>query len=189
MDYPIMLSFYCWDDYFEPWWDNPSRHMTKVLHSKIKYAISPNFSQGGMPKAVQLYQLYRSRWIGRYLQEIGVRVMPDLEMPDDKDILRASVASLPKVIPWASVQVQNIVAETRTGQKETPEDWERWVSEMEALLAVHNIQNLLVYASPKKWSQIESALAKFPIKLRFIETRMHYLSQKVKSNSKDPNRL
>lgn len=185
----IMLSFYCWDDYFEPWWDNPSRHMTKVLHSKIKYAISPNFSQGGMPKAVQLYQLYRSRWIGRYLQEIGVRVMPDLEMPDDKDILRASVASLPKVIPWASVQVQNIVAETRTGQKETPEDWERWVSEMEALLAVHNIQNLLVYASPKKWSQIESALAKFPIKLRFIETRMHYLSQKVKSNSKDPNRL
>jgi hypothetical protein len=185
----IMLSFYCWDDYFEPWWDNPARHMTKVLHSKIKYAISPNFSQGGMPKAVQLYQMYRSRWIGRYLQEIGVRVMPDLEMSGDKDILKASVAGLPKVIPWASLQVQNIVGESRNGNKATPEDWQRWTDETEAVFQTHNIQNLLVYASPKKWAQIEAALEKFPVKLRFIETRMHYLSQKVKSNSKDPNRL
>ena len=185
----IFLSFYCWDEYFESWWDNPSRHMSKVLHSKIKYAISPNFSQGDMPKAVQLYQLFRSRWIGRYLQEIGVRVMPDLEMSADKEILRVSAASLPKVIPWASLQVQNITGQTRTGQKETPEDWERWVSEIDALLAVHDIRNLLIYASPKKWDKIKDALSKHNINLRFIETRMHYLSQKVKSNSKDPNRL
>jgi hypothetical protein len=186
----IVLSFYCWDEYFEGWWDNAARHLSKVLHAKIKYAIAPNFSQGGMPKAVQLWQLYRSRWIGRYLQEIGVRVMPDLEMSADPVMLKTSAAGLPKVIPWAGMQVQNIVGETRSGEKETPEDWERWSGELDALLKVHNIQNILVYANPNKWDKVRNAMSSYPaIGLHFMETRMHYLSQKVRQNAKAPDRL
>lgn len=185
----IMLSFYCWDDYFEGWWENPSRHMSKVIHSKIKYAISPNYSAGGLEKAVQLYQLFRSRWVGRYLQEVGVRVMPDLELTAEKEIIRASAAALPDPIPWAGLQVQNIASVSLTGGKTTEEDWKRWSVEMNAVFSVHNVENLLVYAPNKNWEKIGNELSKFPMKLKFMETRMHYLSKKVRSNSKDPNRL
>jgi hypothetical protein len=50
----IFLSFYCWDEYIEPWWDNVVSHMSKVLHAGIKYAITPNFTPNDMPRAVHL---------------------------------------------------------------------------------------------------------------------------------------
>ena len=92
----IFLSFYCWDDYIEPWWDNPVSHMSKVLHAGIKYAITPNFTPNDMPTTLSLYQLYRSRWIGRYLQEIGVRVMPDLQIREDEEFLKLASKTYPK---------------------------------------------------------------------------------------------
>ena len=61
----IVLSFYTWDEYFDCWWYDPVRYLSKAINSKIKYAITPNFTPGGMPMAESLFALYRSRWIGR----------------------------------------------------------------------------------------------------------------------------
>jgi len=190
----IMLSFYCWDEYFEPWWDAPARHLSKVIHAKIRYAITPNFSQGYQPQCLALHQLYKSRWIGRYLQEIGVRVMPDIEAVEDvrnnKEYLSIVTRSLPKKLPWASIQVQNLVSQTKsdTNAKETPELRASWVKDQHAILELLDVENLLIYANPKRFTEIEQWFAGGP-KLKFMPTRLHYLSQKVKSNASAPDRL
>ena len=190
----ILMSFYCWDEYFEGWWDNSSRHMTKLITAKIKYAITPNYSQGDLPRCLSLYNLYRSRWVGRYMQEVGVRVMPDIEaifgVRNDKEYLSIVTKSLPKHLPWASLQVQNLTSQTRNMEKETPEFRQEWVDDMKAIFNLVKIDNLLVYAHPKRFSEIEQWFnyAGAP-KIKCIETRLFYLSQKVRKNKDEKDRL
>lgn len=185
----IMLSFYAWDEYFECWWDNPTKYLSKAINAKIKYAITPNYTQGGMPKALALYNLYRSRWVGRYLQEVGVRVMPDLEMVDAPQFKEIAIKSLPKNLPWASIQVQNLDAKTRGGKGEDPALRQIWITETIDLIQRANIQNLLVYAAPGRWDEISTWLAPSGCELKFLPTRLHLLSKRVRNNEKAADRL
>ena len=190
----ILLSFYCWDDYFEPWWESPARHMTKLITAKIKYAITPNFSPDGLPRCLTLYNMFRSRWIGRYMQEIGVRIMPDLATPEgvrnDKEYLSIFTKSLPKRLPWASIQVQNLNSATNGGEKETPEGRAEWLADQKAVLSMLNVENLLVYAHPKRFAEVEQWFNyEGAPKIKCIETRLYYLSQKVRGNKTDKGRL
>ena len=183
----IMLSFYVWDEYIDPWWDNPVSHMSKVIHSKIKYAITPNFTPNGMPRTVSLWQLYRSRWIGRYLQEIGVRVMPDLQIREEQEFLDIASKTYPKRLPWAAIQTQNLVGTQRTEVKITEE--EAKVARHWALQSVRvaNPENLLVYAHPKQhemWMEVFGHGKERNV--HCIATRLFYLSSKVRKTLPKP---
>lgn len=107
----VVLSFYAWDTYFDSWWETPARYVTKVLNSKIKYAITPNFTQETHePRVLSLNQLYKARWLGRFFQEAGLRIIPDVTWRDgDMDWLENVVlATLPKNLPLISMTLQNI---------------------------------------------------------------------------------
>lgn len=184
----IVLSFYCWDEYIDPWWDYPARHMSKVLNAKIKYAITPNFTPNNMPTTLGLYQLYRSRWIGRYLQEIGVRVMPDLQVREQDDFVEFSKKTLPKNLPWASIQTQNLVGSTRTGQGVSAEEAEVHLEWTLKSVRAADPANLLIYAHPKHHDQMTEVFGK-ERNVHCIPTRLYYLSNKVKANSKESDRL
>jgi len=109
----IVLSFYCWDDYFENWFWFPAKHTAKALNSGIKYAITPNFSMWiEDPPVVRFYNLYRSRWVGRYFQEAGIRVIPDLQWglghPEAIDLIDKHTSyGLPRPLKYAAMQLQN----------------------------------------------------------------------------------
>lgn len=184
----IFLSFYCWDEYFEPWWDNPVRHLSKVINAKIKYAITPNFTPNDMPAALSMWQLYRSRWIGRYLQEVGVRVMPDLQVRERDDFIDMNKRTLPKNLKWASIQTQNLVGSSRTGQGITQEEADVHLEWTLKSVRAADPENLLIYANPKHHDQMESIFGK-ERNVRCIPTRLYYLSQKVKANSQAEDRL
>jgi hypothetical protein len=186
----IVLSFYCWDEYIEPWWDNPSRHMSKVLHAKIKYAITPNLTPNDMPRASSLWQLYRSRWVGRYLQEIGVRVMPDLQVREEQEFIDISCKALPKNLKWASIQTQNLVGSSRTGQGITQEEADVHKDWTRKSVRAADPENLLVYAHPKTHDEMQSYFGHGTERNVFcIPTRLFYLSQKVRNNSKEKDRI
>lgn len=186
----IFLSFYCWDEYIEPWWDNPSRHMSKVLHAKIKYAITPNFTPNDMPRASSLFQLYRARWIGRYLQEIGVRVMPDLQIREDDEFLNIAKKTYPKNLKWAAVQTQNLIGSTRTNSAVTPEEAKHHREWTLKSVRTADPENLLVYAHPKQHDEMKDLFGHGSERnVRCIETRLFYLSQKVRNNAKEEDRL
>ena len=185
----IVLSFYTWDEYFECWWNDPVRYLSKAINSKIKYAITPNYTPGGMPMAESLFALYRSRWIGRYLQEVGIRVAVDLEMRHEPEYRDIALGGLPKPLPWASTQIQNLDAATRGGKGEDPALRQAWVKSMRAIIQEAQVQNLLVYCTTSRWPEARQWFDGLGINLAFLPTRIELLSAKQKNNKRDPKRL
>jgi Domain of unknown function (DUF4417) len=69
--------FYTSDYKFEPLWKKPHR----VLFSKCQAVVEPNFSTiAQTPFAVSLWNIYRKRWLARYWQSQGLRVLVDLNV-------------------------------------------------------------------------------------------------------------
>jgi ParB-like chromosome segregation protein Spo0J len=107
----MVLGFYTHDEYFENWWHYPERFAAKLVNSGVKYAVTPNYSQWPQdPHVLNLWNLHRSRWVGRYLQEAGIKVIPDVNWPagDEKFLKDFVLASLPKGddLPMVSFQMQ-----------------------------------------------------------------------------------
>ena len=66
------------DDYrFETMWTKPQRGLSRVMRAGI--ALTPDFSLWReMPLAMQLWQVYRSRWCGAWMHSNSVAVIPTL---------------------------------------------------------------------------------------------------------------
>lgn len=76
------VHFFLHDYQFERVWKYPDRY-TDVL-SKFKFVLSPDFSPySDMPKALQVYNIYRNRWCARYWQEQGLTVVPTVTWSDE----------------------------------------------------------------------------------------------------------
>lgn len=72
------------DDYrFETVWDKPKKTLSRV--QKIGRALTPDFSLYlDYPLALQIYNVYRNRWLGRYWQENGIAVIPTVSWSDER---------------------------------------------------------------------------------------------------------
>ena len=76
-DFNQWVMFYEDDHKFERIWNNPR----KYLHNLRRYegVITPDFSlYYDMPLAMQIWNIYRSRAVGTWLQYNGVRVIPNI---------------------------------------------------------------------------------------------------------------
>jgi hypothetical protein len=86
------------DDYrFETMWTKPRQSLSRVMRARV--ALTPDFSLWReMPLAMQLWQVYRSRWCGAWMNSNGVDVIASLSWstPDSYDFAFAGV-------PFASV--------------------------------------------------------------------------------------
>lgn len=80
--------FFLHDYAFERIWKYPDRY-TEML-KKFDFVLSPDFSPySDMPKCLQVYNVYRNRWCGRYWQANGIKVVP--------------------TITWSSIETLNFV--------------------------------------------------------------------------------
>lgn len=107
----MIVSFFTWDEYFEGWWQTPSKFTGKVLNTGVKLITTPDFSpQTEMGNVFLKWQLYRSRYLGRYFQEAGLKLIPHLIWPDgDLDFLmEETLSTMPKKLPLLMVQAQTI---------------------------------------------------------------------------------
>lgn len=79
----VAVHFFLDDSIFEPTWNRPPKGLQYV--SKFGFALSPDFSLYGVfPPVLQMYNVYRSRWVGRYWQEQGVGVIPSVSWSDER---------------------------------------------------------------------------------------------------------
>ncbi len=64
------------DDYkFEAIWNDPEPRIEKL--KKYKAVLAPNYSiYTEMPLSLKVYNTFRSRWCGAYLQSKGIKVIP-----------------------------------------------------------------------------------------------------------------
>lgn len=76
---PVLLHFHTDDYRFEALWNEARRSLRSVARPAIWAACSPDFSLWGRyPLAMQIWNTYRNRWLGRYWQEAGVTVIPSV---------------------------------------------------------------------------------------------------------------
>ena len=76
--------FYCYDAQFEELWKNPDKISTTAAYGvgELNFSSTPQ-----TPRAIVLYNIYRKRWLSRYWQERGMRIVVDMNMiPRDFDI-------------------------------------------------------------------------------------------------------
>jgi hypothetical protein len=73
------MAFYVDDKRFERVWNNLGATTAKFLNAEIPQIVAPNYTESVLDGlAVQLYQFYRCFFVSRYMQEAGIRVIPDL---------------------------------------------------------------------------------------------------------------
>lgn len=76
------------DDYqFERLWNDPEKYVEKL--SQYACVCTPDFSPyADMPMATQIFNHYRKHWVGKYLQERGVTVIPTIRASRDERSLK-----------------------------------------------------------------------------------------------------
>lgn len=69
------VHFFLYDYKFEEIWNNPDKYIDRL--SKYKAVLTPDFSMYiEMNEHLQRYNTFRNRWVGAYLSNKGIRVVP-----------------------------------------------------------------------------------------------------------------
>lgn len=82
-DHDQWVHFFEDDCLFERVWNNPGRYL-EILR-RFNGVILPDFSlYRDMPFSMQLWNIYRSRAIGVWLQKNGIKVIPNIRFADQR---------------------------------------------------------------------------------------------------------
>ncbi|MBR5387599.1 MAG: DUF4417 domain-containing protein [Eubacterium sp.] len=82
-DFNYWVHFYEDDYLFERIWNNPRKYLP--ILKRFKGVILPDFSvYRDMPFVMQLWNIYRSRAIGCWLQANGIKVIPNIRYGDKR---------------------------------------------------------------------------------------------------------
>lgn len=80
-DYDSIVHFFLDDYRFESIYNNPEKKIEQL--KKFKAVLTPDFSMFvEMPLALQLFSTFKNRWVGAYLQEQGISVIPTIRWGD-----------------------------------------------------------------------------------------------------------
>jgi ParB-like chromosome segregation protein Spo0J len=176
----IILSFYCWDEYFEKWWDKPDVMTSKTLNTGITMAVTPNFSTwADEPGAVQLWACYKKAWMGRYFQEAGIKVIPNIEWPgqeDDTFLKQYAMLGIPVGAPVISIQGQ-----TSDGTDDVA--YQKWLKrDYKTIITALKPKMLLYYGTKKGYDFVLKQ--NLPVTIYFVENRMAALAIQAKGRKR-----
>lgn len=77
-EYNKGIHFYIDDYQFERLWNSPREYIEKI--ARFDCALTPDFSlYMNMPRAMKMWNVYRSKLIGQMMQDIGIEVIPTLQ--------------------------------------------------------------------------------------------------------------
>ncbi len=105
----MIVSFYTYDAKFEGIWSNPTKFTSRMLNLKIPAVTTVDFTTyNNGYLAENIWQLFRSRWLGRYWQEVGLQVIPSVMTFDvnQKEKFDLSLTGIPKYANCISAQIQ-----------------------------------------------------------------------------------
>lgn len=100
--------FYTEDFHFESVYTDPRTNTKKILGLGMKYAIMPNYSVNpDDPIAKWIWASYRSFFVGRYFQEAGIKVIPDIQYGTADEALDITLLGIPEEAGVVATQLQN----------------------------------------------------------------------------------
>lgn len=128
------IHFYLDDYQFERLWNNPSEYVDVL--SKYECILSPDFSLYlDMPMPMKIWNIYRSRQIGQYYQNMGIKVIPTLSWAE-KETFEFCFKGIPK---------GSIVSISTIGVKRDEEALKIWRDGMNAMIKEIEPSTILVY--------------------------------------------
>ena len=147
-----VLCFYVEDYKFDSLWNDAVRMLAKLIQFEWGSVVEPDFSiTGTLPKILRLHAIYRTRWISRYWQEAGVKVIPTIKfgLESDGDIFYSGI---PKGAHVVSCQ-----SRTSAGGKKY------FVEGLTRALIALKPKNVLVYGGDDNRKWLEPNLPEGPI--------------------------
>lgn len=134
------LAFYVQDEKFENWWHLPAYYVAKMYSAGIRNSIVPDYSNwDDWPQALNIYNVYRNFWLGRFFQQCGWRVIPSISfntlMPE------VGWSAIPANPPVAAIQLQTVY-----NKKDNPQGYARFVQILTRGLATIKPGTLIVYS-------------------------------------------
>lgn len=140
------LSFYTEDDAFEHIYNRPAKYVKPLMKANLRGVVEPDFSfYTNWPMPFAHWSIYRMRFMGRYMQEAGIRVIPNITTYPPwnkrmKFLNKIVVSGIPKYPPCVALQLQkNIKRDKWT------EEWIR--SSIKEILSTITFDCLIIYGS------------------------------------------
>ncbi len=123
------------DDYqFERLWNDPYKYIDDISHYEC--ILSPDFSlYMDMPMSMKIWNVYRSRMIGQFLQDNGIKVIPTLSWAE-KETFEFCFDGIPK---------GSIVAISTIGVKQSKDALKIWKNGVDELIKRIEPSTILVY--------------------------------------------
>ena len=128
------IHFYVDDYQFERVWSYPEKYVDTL--SEYECILSPDFSLYlDMPMPMKIWNIYRSRQIGAFYQNKGIKVIPTISWAEP-DTYEFSFKGIPQ---------NSIVSVSTVGVKEDKEALEIWRGGMDAMIDEIKPKAILVY--------------------------------------------
>jgi hypothetical protein len=129
---------YWTDDFrFECLWNKPLTMLDKIHLSRVAAIIEPDFSlYDDDPLICQMHNVYRTRWVGRFLQENGISVIPSVSWSTDKS-LEWSLIGIPTGAPVIAIE----------GRPRQRRDWRPWRRIVDMVLDRLQPLSVLIYGA------------------------------------------
>lgn len=143
-DFDTCLHFFLDDYQFERLWNTPEIYLD--LLSKFNAVLSPDFSlYMNMPMAMKLWNVYRSRLLGHYWQEQGIKVIPTIGWAEPETF----------AFCFDGIPKGSIVAVSTIGVKRHEEAIQIWKSGMDAMIERIKPSVILVYGGELEYEYPE----------------------------------
>lgn len=177
----VIVAFYCFDQYFENYWHDAAKKTTRMLNAGVTRVVMPDFSMhtpGAESRVLSMWSLYRNRWLGRYFQEAGLKLIPEVTWATgDEDFLtRYILPTLPKKMPLLCIQIQTIDADSPLVDE--------YPQQLQLILDTLQPKDLLIYHGKQGKKIFDDGLIKFKGRIRFVESRLYALSEQAKTREK-----
>ena len=91
-----LISWFCHDTHIKTLLETPAYRVGQMLQAEVLGAVVPDVSLWkGNPQVLHIYACYQAQWMGRFMQEAGVKVVPRLEyfLPEVQEF---SLLGIPK---------------------------------------------------------------------------------------------
>ena len=133
------VHFYEDDVLFERLWRNPNRYLETL--KKYKGVILPDFSlYRDMPLVMQLWNIYRSRAIGAWLQKNGVKVIPNVRFGDKRTYK----------ICCDGISKHSVIAVGSHGNMRNPVDRKIFLKGLDTVVGILKPSVIIIYGAASK---------------------------------------
>lgn len=153
-----ILGFYTDDIRFDRFFINPAKFVAKVANAGIPIAIGPNYSTlHDTPKVMRLWAVYRKMFVCRYLQDAGIRIIPDVAWSDLDELAEFNLLGIPRNPPALAIQLQTLSLKGNQRAREVTRDGLSYIKE------TLEPGSWLVYGGPDAKALIDSVDLGVPV--------------------------